>query len=47
MAETSVKSSFYFKGDDVFISSELVKPELYLRCERCIDDELPFEIPEN
>ena len=22
---------FYFKGDDVFISSELVKPELYLR----------------
>ena len=22
---------FYFKGDDAFISSELVKPELYLR----------------
>ena len=26
------EDQFYFKGDDVFISSELVKPELYLRC---------------
>ena len=26
------EEQFYFKGDDVFISSELVKPELYLRC---------------
>ena len=25
------EEQFYFKGDDVFISSELVKPELYLR----------------
>ena len=26
------EEQFYFKGDDVFISSELVKPKLYLRC---------------
>ena len=26
------EEQFYFKSDDVFISSELVKPELYLRC---------------
>ena len=25
------EEQFYFKGDDVFVSSELVKPELYLR----------------
>ena len=52
------EEQFYFKGDDVFISSELVKPEIgRASCresrsciyvvERCIDDELPFEIPEN
>ena len=41
------EEQFYFKGDDVFISSEFVKRNCIYGVERCIDDELPFEIPEN